>query len=170
MTSNERRIIPGWKNDPRRKPAARTAVRSQRLSSPIYPVVVRVVRASLKARLAKRIGTSVPHAMRPVGKAGVYAVGVRVMVGCLVAVYNFRFLTFNSKHPSSNSRQQFFNIATVAQTQQDAECGFRCGELEFSAPSTMFLILGYRHSRIGPHASSLLISRAEVGPQENSRT
>ena len=33
-------------------------------------------------------------------KAGVYAVGVRVMVGCLVAVYNFRFLTLNSKHPS----------------------------------------------------------------------
>jgi hypothetical protein len=29
----------------------------------------------------------------------------------------------------SNSRQQFFNLATVAQTQQDAECGFR-GELE----------------------------------------
>ena len=62
--------------------------------------------------------------MQPVGKAGVYAVGVRVMVGYLVAVYNFRFLTLNSKHPSSNSLQQFFNIATAAQTQQDEECGF----------------------------------------------
>jgi hypothetical protein len=127
MTSNERRIIPGWQNDPRRKPAARTAVRSQRLSSPIYPVVVRVVRASLKAQLAKRIGTSVRHAMRPVGKAGVYAIGVRVMVGCLVAVYNFCFLSLNSKHPSSNSRQQFFNLGTVAQTQQNAECEVRGG-------------------------------------------
>ena len=99
MTSNERRIIPGWKNDLRRKPAARTAVRSQRSSSRIYLVVVRVVRASLKARLAKRIGTSVPHAMRPVGKAGVFAVGVRVMVGCLVAVYNFRFFDPQFKTP-----------------------------------------------------------------------
>jgi hypothetical protein len=51
--------------------------------------------------------------------------------------------------PSSNSRQHFFHLGTVAQTQQDAKCGFPRGELEFSAPSTVFLFLGYRHSRIG---------------------
>ena len=131
MTSNERRIIPGWKNDPRRKPAARTAVRSQRLSSPIYPVVVRVVRASLKARLAKRIGTSVPHAMRPVGKAGVFAVSVRVMVGCLVAVYNFRFC------PSiQNTRRQ--TPVSNSSTSQPSRKRNNTRNVDFGAVSSNF--------------------------------
>jgi hypothetical protein len=61
--------------------------------------------------------------------------------------------------PSSNSRQHFFHLGTVPQTQQDAECGFPRGELEFSAPPRCS---SFSATGISDHQSDIVSDNSNV--------